>query len=107
MVHPQNCTLADKCSGTGVTSDGEKEEFINEGKTLEELDLFMPMLKLQDRQGNQDEKLLNAEISDLIGRRLHDFDIMGPEVNKQQQTVNQTNYYVAVEGGNKYQQSKI
>ena len=63
-----------------MTSDGEKEEFINEGKTLEELDLFMPMLKLQERQGNQDEKLLNAEISDLIGRRLHDFDIMGPEV---------------------------
>ena len=65
----------------GVTSDGEKEEFINEGKTLEELDLFIPMLKLLERQGNQDEKLLNAEISDLIGRRLHDFDIMGAEVS--------------------------
>ncbi len=41
----------------------------------------MPMLKLLERQGNQDEKLLNAEISDLIGRRLHDFDIMGAEVS--------------------------
>lgn len=64
----------------GITSDGEKEEFINEAKSLEELDLFIPMLKLLERQGNQDEKLLNAEISDLIGRRLHDFDVMGAEV---------------------------
>lgn len=53
---------------------------MNESNTLEELDLFIPMLKLMERQGNQDEKLLNAEISNLIGRRLHDFDIMGPEV---------------------------
>ena len=65
---------------SGITSDGEKEEFINEAKTLEELDLFIPMLKLLERQGNQEEKLLNAEISDLIGRRLHDFDVMGAEV---------------------------
>ena len=31
-------------------------------------------------QGNQEEKVLNAKISNLIGRRLHDFDIMGSEV---------------------------
>lgn len=67
---------------SGITSDGEKEEFINEAKTLEELDLFIPMLKLLERQGNQEEKLLNAEISDLIGRRLHDFDVMGAEVGR-------------------------
>ena len=65
---------------TGITNDGEREEYVNESNTLEELDLFIPMLKLMERQGNQDEKLLNAEISNLIGRRLHDFDIMGPEV---------------------------
>ncbi len=47
---------------------------------LDELDLFIPMLKLVERQGNQDEKLLNAEISNLIGRRLHDFDVMSAEV---------------------------
>ena len=47
---------------------------------MEELDLFIPMLKMLERQGNQEEKLLNAEISDLIGRRLHDFDVMGAEV---------------------------
>ena len=31
-------------------------------------------------QGNQEEKVLNAKISNLIGRQLHDFDIMGSEV---------------------------
>ena len=69
------------CASSGITNDGEKEEYVNEANTLEELDLFIPMLKLVERQGNQDEKLLNAEISNLIGRRLHDFDIMGAEVS--------------------------
>lgn len=64
----------------GITNDGEKEEYVNETKTLEELDLFIPMLKLMEREGNQDEKMLSADISNLIGKRLHDFDIMGAEV---------------------------
>ena len=64
----------------GITSDGEKEEFVNDANTLDQLDLFIPILKLVEKQGNQDEKLLNAEISNLIGRRLHDFDVMGAEV---------------------------
>ena len=34
-----------------------------------------------EKLGNQNEKLLNAEISNLIGRRLHDFDVMGSEVS--------------------------
>lgn len=67
-------------SWAGITNDGEKEEYVNEANSLEELDLFIPMLKLMEKQGNQDEKLLNAEISNLIGKRLHDFDIMGAEV---------------------------
>ena len=53
---------------------------MNESKCYGELDLYVPILKLVERQGNQGEKLLNAEISNLIGRRLHDFDVMGPEV---------------------------
>ena len=53
---------------------------MNESYCYSELDLFVPILKLVERQGNQGEKLLNAEISNLIGRRLHDFDVMGPEV---------------------------
>ena len=53
---------------------------MNEAQTLEDLELFTYMFKLVERQGNQKEKLLNAEIGNLIGRRLHDFDVMGPEV---------------------------
>lgn len=86
---------------TGITNDGEKEEFVNEANLLEELDLFIPnipsfipMLKLTERQGNQDEKLLNAEISNLIGRRLHDFDVMGAEVLFQIQQIGSGWYLV-------------
>lgn len=53
---------------------------MNEQATLSDLDIFIPVLKLVERQGNQVEKQLNAEISNLIGRRLHDFDVMGKEV---------------------------
>lgn len=64
----------------GITTDGEKEEYLNEQYRLADLDISIPVLKLVERQGNHNEKLLNAEISNLIGRRLHDFDVMGPEV---------------------------
>jgi phosphatidylinositol-4,5-bisphosphate 3-kinase len=39
------------------------------------------VLKLVERKGNQEEKQLNSEISNLIGRRtcMHDFDTMGAE----------------------------
>ena len=53
---------------------------MNESATVESLGLAVPLLKLVERQGNQEEKLLNAEISNLIGKRLHEFDIMGAEV---------------------------
>lgn len=74
-VSPDNCSVF-----TGITADGEKEEYLNEQYRLADLDIFIPALKLVERQGNHDEKLLNAEISNLIGRRLHDFDVMGAEV---------------------------
>ena len=64
----------------GISSDGDREEFVNESATLESLGLAVPLLKLTERRGNQDEKLLNAEISNLIGKRLHEFDVMGAEV---------------------------
>ncbi|XP_065886495.1 phosphatidylinositol 4,5-bisphosphate 3-kinase catalytic subunit beta isoform-like [Dysidea avara] len=64
----------------GVTTDGSKEEFVDDTRTLKDLDLFQPLLKLVERQGDQSEKFFNAEIGNLIGRRLHDFDVMGPEI---------------------------
>ena len=44
--------------------------------------LGVAVLKLVEREGNQEEKQLNSEISNLIGRRtcMHDFDTMGTEV---------------------------
>ncbi len=60
--------------------DGERDELVNDSRTLEEAELFIPLLKLVERKGNQEEKLLNAEISNLIGKKLHEFDVMGQEV---------------------------
>lgn len=74
-------TISHTHTPPGITRDGEKEEYVNESYSYNELELFVPILKLVERQGNQGEKLLNAEISNLIGRRLHDFDVMGAEVS--------------------------
>ena len=60
--------------------DGQKEEFLNDNQTLDDIELFLPILKLVEKQGDQEEKMLNAEIGNLIGYHLHDFDVMGPEV---------------------------
>ena len=64
----------------GVTMDGSKEEFVDDTRTIKDLDLYAPLFKLVERQGDQTEKFFNAEIGNLIGRRLHDFDVMGPEI---------------------------
>ncbi len=66
----------------GISQNGEREELVNDSWTLEEAGLFIPLLKLVERKGNQEEKLLNAEISNLIGKKLHEFDIMGAEVGQ-------------------------
>jgi len=34
------------CPYLGISADGEKEEFVNEARTVEDLGLFIPMLKL-------------------------------------------------------------
>lgn len=38
------------CPYLGISADGEKEEFVNEARTIEDLGLFIPMLKLVERQ---------------------------------------------------------
>jgi len=80
--HPLFSLLRDAAwyNFVGVTNDGSKEEFVDDTRTLKDLDLFQPLLKLEERQGDQSEKFFNAEIGNLIGRRLHDFDVMGPEI---------------------------
>ena len=41
----------------GITSDGNKDEFVNEKHSLEDLGLFTPLLKLVERQGDMEEKV--------------------------------------------------
>ena len=48
--------------------DGNKDEFVNENLTLGDLNLFTPLLKLEERQGNMEEKRLKSDIGALIGR---------------------------------------
>lgn len=69
------------CFLSGISNDGDREELVNEAWTLEDAQLFIPLLRLVERKGDQGEKLLNAEISNLIGKKLHDFDVMGGEVS--------------------------
>lgn len=64
----------------GVTNEGTREEFVDEKQLLCDIGLFQPMLKLVERQGSQEEKLFNAELSNLIGARVHDFEVMGKEI---------------------------
>ena len=64
----------------GVSTKGEREEFVDEKKRLCDLNLFHPLLKVQERIGDQDEKLLDAEIGNLIGKRLKEFEALGEEV---------------------------
>ena len=68
------------CVLIGVTKDGNKEEFVNDSQAFDRLDLFVPVISLVERQGDMDEKVLNAEIGAIIGRKLADFDLMEAEV---------------------------
>ena len=64
----------------GVTKDGNKDEFVNDSQVFDRLDLFVPVISLVERQGDMEEKVLNAEIGAVIGRKLADFDLMEAEV---------------------------
>ena len=66
----------------GVNEDAEREELVDETKTLEDVRLFQPLLKVVEKKGNQEEKRLNAEISQTIGKRLADFANLGAEVSE-------------------------
>lgn len=66
----------------GVTNEGTREEFVDEKQLYCDVSLFQPILKLVERQGSQEEKLFNAELSNLIGARVHDFEVMGKEIRE-------------------------
>nr|WEL12771.1 phosphatidylinositol-4,5-bisphosphate 3-kinase catalytic subunit alpha/beta/delta [Halisarca dujardinii] len=64
----------------GITNDGSREEFVDEKRHFDDLELFQRILKLEERKGSQQEKLFNAELSNLIGARVTDFEVMGQEI---------------------------
>ena len=76
----------------GVTNEGTREEFVDEKQLLSDIGLFQPILKLVERQGSQEEKLFNAELSNLIGARVHDFEVMGKEIREFRRELFQVSY---------------
>ncbi|KAI0229642.1 Phosphatidylinositol 4,5-bisphosphate 3-kinase catalytic subunit beta [Lamellibrachia satsuma] len=55
-----------------VSQMGEKVEQLDEEKCLCDVRPFYPMLKVIERKGNTAEKVINAQISCIIGRGLND-----------------------------------
>ena len=65
-----------------VTYSAEQEECLDETKPLSEIPYFKEVFKLVEKKGDKEEKLLNARISNLINKRLGDFDsLRDQEVN--------------------------
>ncbi|CAH1772431.1 unnamed protein product [Owenia fusiformis] len=65
-----------------ISSLAVREELVDESRRLNDIRPFQPMLKVVERTGNKEEKLLNSQISVLIGKGLNEFDAMNsPEVN--------------------------
>ena len=65
----------------GVNQDAEREELIDEHRRYCDLNLFHALLQVAEKQGDQDEKLFNAEVGGLIGKRLQELTVMGTEVH--------------------------
>uniref|UniRef100_A0A8C9Q1B3 phosphatidylinositol-4,5-bisphosphate 3-kinase n=1 Tax=Spermophilus dauricus TaxID=99837 RepID=A0A8C9Q1B3_SPEDA len=67
---------------TCVNQTAEQQELEDEQQRLCDVRPFLPMLRLVTRQGDRMEKLINSQISLLIGKGLHEFDcLQDPEVN--------------------------
>uniref|UniRef100_A0A8C9PMI0 Phosphatidylinositol 4,5-bisphosphate 3-kinase catalytic subunit delta isoform n=1 Tax=Spermophilus dauricus TaxID=99837 RepID=A0A8C9PMI0_SPEDA len=67
---------------TCVNQTAEQQELEDKQQRLCDVQPFLPMLRLVTRQGDRMEKLINSQISLLIGKGLHEFDcLQDPEVN--------------------------
>ena len=64
----------------GVNEDAEREELVDESKSYEDVRLFQDLLKIAEKKGNMEQKLVDAEIGVIIGKRLAEFANLGPEV---------------------------
>uniref|UniRef100_A0A287CTZ7 phosphatidylinositol-4,5-bisphosphate 3-kinase n=1 Tax=Ictidomys tridecemlineatus TaxID=43179 RepID=A0A287CTZ7_ICTTR len=67
---------------TCVNQTAEQQELEDEQQRLCDVRPFLPMLHLVTREGDRMEKLINSQISLLIGKGLHEFNcLQDPEVN--------------------------
>ncbi|XP_069774535.1 phosphatidylinositol 4,5-bisphosphate 3-kinase catalytic subunit delta isoform isoform X2 [Narcine bancroftii] len=68
---------------TCINHTAEQEELEDERRRLCDVRPFLPILKLVAREGDRVEKLINSQISLLIGKGLHEFDsVPDSEVNE-------------------------
>ncbi|KAG8568347.1 hypothetical protein GDO81_013964 [Engystomops pustulosus] len=68
---------------TCINQTAEQQELEDEQRRLCDIQPFLPVLRLVAREGDRAEKLLNSQISLLIGKGLHEFDSLNdPEVNE-------------------------
>ncbi|XP_032249950.1 phosphatidylinositol 4,5-bisphosphate 3-kinase catalytic subunit delta isoform isoform X2 [Phoca vitulina] len=67
---------------TCVNQTAEQQELEDEQRRLCDIQPFLPVLRLVAREGDRVKKLVNSQISLLIGKGLHEFDSLhDPEVN--------------------------
>ncbi|XP_061238790.1 phosphatidylinositol 4,5-bisphosphate 3-kinase catalytic subunit delta isoform isoform X3 [Bos javanicus] len=67
---------------TCVNQTAEQQELEDEQRRLCDIQPFLPVLRLVAREGDRVKKLINSQISLLIGKGLHEFDsLQDPEVN--------------------------
>lgn len=67
---------------TCINQTAEQQELEDEQRRLCDIQPFLPVLRLVAREGDRVKKLINSQISLLIGKGLHEFDsVQDPEVN--------------------------
>ncbi|KAK2105885.1 Phosphatidylinositol 4,5-bisphosphate 3-kinase catalytic subunit delta isoform [Saguinus oedipus] len=67
---------------TCINQTAEQQELEDEQRRLCDVQPFLPVLRLVAREGDRVKKLINSQISLLIGKGLHEFDsLCDPEVN--------------------------
>ena len=59
-----------------VNQKGKQEELLDESRQLIDVRPFRPLLKLIHKKGDNEEKLFNSHIGNLIGKSLHEFHQM-------------------------------
>lgn len=91
-----------------INQTAEQEELVDETRRLCEVRPFQPILKVVKKHGNRAEKILNSQISVLIGKGLHEFDSMrNPEVTDFRQNAKKMVEQIAIEQSNKDWVAKV